>query len=78
MNITNEGENQAEIKKDPRGRKPSKDPIQEVALWINTSIICDGNIYDKHSEEYRLCIDNFKRKLTEHIYKNMLPNKNNF
>lgn len=66
---TNEEANQPESERiEKRGRKPAKDPMQEVKLWINNSIICGGETKDNKSHEYLIALDDFKRKVTEYIY----------
>ncbi len=68
-NITQDGE--ASHQPEKRGRKKAKDPLREIRLYINQSIICEGKEIDFDSQEYKNYLEKHKRKLTEYIYQNL-------
>ena len=56
------------------GRKRVADPLEQVRLSINNSIICQGKtVLNIDSKEYDDYLQAFRRKITEYIYSEMVP-----
>jgi hypothetical protein len=76
MNITQDGNTSHNEKRERKkaGRHRVADPLEQVRISVNNSIICQGKVVlNVDSQEYDDYLQEFRRKLTEYAYSDLAP-----